>query len=114
MEVEQGQIYKVLFKKKSRGSHLQCGIRPAIVVSGNRKNRGEIIDVVPLTSVKKRKDLGTHVVVKGYGLERRSIALIEQTTIVDKNSICEENYIGTIDDKELMDKIISTIKEQYD
>ena len=112
MEIKKGEIYKVWFKPR-KGSHLQAGIRPAIVTSSDKKNKGNIINVTPLTKVSKRGDLGTHIIVDGYGLAQKSIALIEQTVPVDRGIILEENYIGTIDDDELLKEITYANQDQF-
>lgn len=112
MEIHKGDIYKISFKGK-KGSHLQQGIRPAIVTSNNKKNRGVIINVTPLTTVNKRSDLKTHIVIKGFGLTRESIALIEQTVPIDRKCILEENYIGSVNDAELMEKITYENQKQF-
>lgn len=113
MRIKKGQIYKIKFKSK-KGSHLQEGIRPAIVVSNNEKNRGDIINVTPLTTKTKRDDLGTHIVINGYGLDRDSVVLTEQTIPVDRFVIMEENYIGMINDKALMEEITIANQRQFE
>ena len=50
MECRRGDIYFVNFGRDTE-SNLQCGIRPALVVSNNRANENSpVITVIPLTA----------------------------------------------------------------
>ena len=110
--VRKGSIYNVRLATQ-RGSHLQGGKRPVIVISGNQKNKGNIINVVPLTTSIKRLDLYTHIVVDGYGLPQKSMTLCELTVPIDKHDLKSENYIGTVTDQELLDKITEANQMQF-
>ena len=110
--VKKGSIYKVKLKTQ-HGSHLQGGERPVIVVSGNQKNKGNIINVVPLTTRIKREDLYTHIVVDGYGLPKKSMTLCELTVPIDKHDLKSENYIGTVTDQSLLDRITTANQMQF-
>ncbi len=113
MKIKKGDIYKVSLKHK-KDSHLQGGIRPCIVVSSNKKNKGNIINITPLTTKDKDFDVGTHITIEGYGLDKESIALIEQTRPIDRHVIQEEYYIGTVTDESLLEKIAYANKMQFD
>ncbi len=68
-------------------SNLQCGIRPALVVSNNRANENSpVITVIPLTArTYKRTHFPTHVLIpktSGTGLARNSMALAEQVALL--------------------------------
>lgn len=110
--VRKGSIYKVELPTR-RGSHLQGGVRPVMVVSGNQKNKGNIINVVPLTTCVKRKDLYTHIIVKGYGLPRTSMTLCEHAMPIDKEDLKSENYIGTVTDQSLLEQITKANQMQF-
>ncbi len=71
-----------------KGSHIQGGFRPVLVVSNNACNRtSSVISIVPLTSKPKKPNFPTHVVLEGGGLKARSIALCEQLTLIDKKAL---------------------------
>lgn len=110
--VKKGSIYKVKLKAQ-HGSHLQGGERPVMVVSGNQKNKGNIINVVPLTTRIKREDLYTHIVLDGYGLPKRSMTLCELTVPIDKHDLKSENYIGIVTDEKLLNKITAANQMQF-
>ena len=72
MECRRGDIYFVDFGRDTE-SNLQCGIRPALVVSNNRANENSpVITVIPLTArTYKRPHFPTHVLIpktSGTGL----------------------------------------------
>ena len=77
MECRRGDIYFVDFGRDTESS-LQCGIRPALVVSNNRANENSpVITVIPLTArTYKRPHFPTHVLIpktSGTGLARNSM-----------------------------------------
>lgn len=75
---------------------LQSGKRPAIIVSNNNCNKfSPTIHVVPLTT-RNKKRLPTHVEIKHSNLKDVSLALVEQTTVINKTQILD--LIGYIDE----------------
>ena len=100
-----GDIYCV--ELKSYEKHVQKGKRPVLVISNNKNNfNSPVVTVVPFTSVTKKMDLDTHVVIyKSFGLRLDSMALGEQIMPIDKSRLTEGNLIGYIDDKRLLEKI---------
>lgn len=110
--VRKGDIYTVQFEEND-GSHIQTGVRPVIVVSGNQKNKGNIVNVAPLTKQIKRDDLYTHVIIDGYGLKYPSMTICEHTMPLDKDKLKRKNYIGTVTDKSLLDKITKVNQMQF-
>lgn len=74
----------------------QGGERPVVVLQNNLGNKySPTVIVAPITSKKKTK-LPTHVPVKAMkGLEKDSIALLEQVRTIDKSRL--KDYIGFID-----------------
>ena len=110
--VKKGEIYIVQFDKHN-GSHIQAGTRPVVVVSGDQKNKGNIVDITPLTSQIKRDDLYTHIVIEGHGLKRPSMTICEHTMPVDKEKLQRKNYVGTITDENLLAKITEANQMQF-
>lgn len=110
--VRKGEIYIVQFEKND-GSHIQAGTRPVIVVSGDQKNKGNIVDVTPLTSQIKRDDLYTHIVIEGHGLRRPSMTICEHTMPIDKEKLQRKNYVGVIRDRHLLAKITEANQMQF-
>lgn len=111
--IRKGDIYTVELQAKS-GSHVQNGVRPAVVVSSNQKNKGNIVNITPLSSKFKRDDLNTHVVIDGYGLKRPSVTLCEHTMPIDKAELKRAHYIGTITDPNLLEQITRINQMQFD
>lgn len=97
MEIKRGDIYYADFNPVV-GSE-QGGIRPAVTIQNNVGNRfSPTIIVAPITS-KPKKPMPTHVAVVGNGLEKDSIALLEQVRTLDKSRLGE--FIGSISKQEL-------------
>lgn len=80
----------------------QDGIRPVLVVQNNKGNRfSPTIVIIPITSSLTKTNLPTHVRLESTnGLEKESIALIEQ--------------IRTLDKRRLIRKITSISKQDLD
>lgn len=88
------------------------GVHPAIVVSSDRTNRRSgVVTVVPLTSASK-PPMPSHVVLSGYGLKKRSVALAEQLTTVPKDCLCR--WIGSLAGSEKMAEVERAVKEQLE
>jgi mRNA interferase MazF len=68
------------------------------------------INVVPFTS-QKRKILPIHVVIEGFGLSMRSVALTELVTSVDKSRVLKK--IGSIAGTEKMAMIERCLCNQF-
>lgn len=79
-------------------SSVQCLVRPALVLQPTAMNKTSTTTIVcPLSKVKKKLFLPYHIVLgKRFGLRFDSIALLEQTTVIDQSSIIKR--IGHIDD----------------
>lgn len=76
--------------------YAQKGLRPCIVVSSERQcTSSPVIHIVPLTSSLKRTSSVTHVVLRIRGLNKMSLALCEQLTVVDRDNI--QTYISDLD-----------------
>lgn len=88
----------------------QGGIRPVLIIQNNKGNRySPTTVVVPITSSLSKRDLPTHVFLENtVGLEKKSIALIEQIRTLDKSRLL--NKITHIDKSDL-DKVKESIKK---
>ena len=73
-------------------------VRPALVLQPTPMNKTSTTTIVcPLSSVKKKLYLPYHVELgQRFGLRMDSIALLEQTTVIDQSSIIKR--IGHIND----------------
>lgn len=80
----------------------QGGIRPVLIVQNNTGNRfGPTLIVAAITSKADSKaNLPTHILLHAvHGLERDSLALLEQVRTIDRRRIRE--YIGTLDEENM-------------
>ena len=103
--IERGAIFNINFSP-SRG-HEQEGLRPAIVIQADLYCPLSTILVIP-TSTHAHKEIDFHVPVTVRG--RRTYALIEQMTAVDKSRrIREANYLGKLTARE-MEQIDSMLR----
>lgn len=108
LQFERGDVIRI--NTRRRGGNVQDGMRPAIVVSNNMGNvYSDILTVIPLTTVMKKLDQPTHVVIKREleGLRHDSVAMAEQITTISKNDV--DYKICTVDD-ETMDKLNTAIR----
>lgn len=98
-----GEIYQADLPCMPNSS-VQGGIRPVLVVSNDVCNRySPAITVVPLTSKSKRKEMPTHVSVRGFGLAKESQVLCEQILTLDKKNL--RSKLGVIDDQAVLEQI---------
>lgn len=109
-----GDIYYVDFGQDTT-SCVQCGVRPALVVSNNRANESSpVITVVPLTArTYKRRGFPTHVLIprsSGSGLDKNSMTLAEQVSTIDKSRLMERK--GTVTDVQVMAAITKALQIQ--
>lgn len=80
----------------------QGGIRPVLIVQNNTGNRfSPTLIVAAITSKADSKaNLPTHILLHAvHGLERDSLALLEQVRTIDRRRIRE--YIGTLDEENM-------------
>ena len=70
-------------------SSVQCLVRPALVLQPTSMNNTSTTTIVcPLSSVKKALHLPYHIELgQRFGLRMDSIALLEQTTVIDQSAI---------------------------
>lgn len=77
-------------------SHVQCGMRPVIVVSNDTANRySPLITIIPLTTNLARADIPTHTVIRSRFLNGPSMALCEQIMTIDKTLL--KNRMGALE-----------------
>lgn len=93
-----------------RGTSIQDGCRPVLVVSNNRGNyHSNTISIIPLTGCFKRPDLPCHILLYPEDIKNRhqrfSVAtvLTEQVTTISKSDLC--GYVGRIEDSTVLGKI---------
>lgn len=80
-----------------KGSHIQSGCRPVLVISNDMANKfSPVVTVVPLTTRLGKKCLPTHVTLLTSGLRGVSLALCEQILTIDKARL--GRYIGYVSD----------------
>ena len=93
----------------TKGSHVQSGCRPVVVVSNNMANMySPVVTVVPLTTKLSKKHLPTHVLVLTSGLRNVSLALCEQLTALDKSRLTHYiGYVGDADDRAALDRAMA-------
>lgn len=75
----------------------QGGYRPVLVIQNNRGNQYSPTVIVAAITSKPKSKLPTHVAIPAdiQGLEKNSVALLEQLRTLDKMRL--DNYIGTLD-----------------
>ena len=78
----------------------QGGNRPVLIIQNNRGNQYSPTVIVAAITSKIKNKMPTHVALKGIeGLEKDSVALLEQIRTLDKSRL--EHYTGTIDQKQM-------------
>lgn len=98
-----------------RGSGVQSGYRPVLILSNNKNNLfAPTINVAPLTTRMNKRNLPVHVELwdyVSYGLKAPSTVLIEQLTTV---SVYDLDYrVGYIEDSKTLESIWSAIVVQF-
>lgn len=85
------------------GSSVQSGNRPVLVISNDVANRfSSTLTVIPLTTVQKKLGLPTHIqiaetdckMLNSHVYLRKSVALAEQVTTIDKKAL--KNKLGCL------------------
>ncbi len=85
----------------------QGGIRPVVIIQNDTGNLHSPTVIVATITSQTKASLPTHVTIKGYGLKKESIVLLEQIRTIDKCRL--KGYIGHVD--ELMMRKIDKAKE---
>lgn len=85
MNLRRGDVYIADIPYRE-GSKCQCGKRPVVIISNDMNNKfGAVIHFVPLTTKLKKLELPTHALLESDFLKDPSMALCEQTEMMDKN-----------------------------
>lgn len=92
-----------------KGSHIQSGYRPVLVISNDMANKfSPVVTVVPLTTRLGKKCLPTHVTLLTSGLRGVSLALCEQVMPVDKSSLTQFiGYVSDLDDQAALERAVA-------
>ena len=102
MDIKKFDIY--FCDIKSSFGSVQNGRRPVVIIQNDKGNQNsDTFIIVPLTTVVKKTNQKTHVLVKkNFGLMEDSLFLGEQIMTVSREQLLE--YIGHIDDSKLKKK----------
>lgn len=108
MNIKMGDIFYAILTP-TIGSE-QDGIRPVLIVQNNKGNRySPTTIVIPITSSLSKKELPTHISLDNTkGLEKKSMALIEQIRTLDKSRLLTKI---TRADKVDLEKVKEAIKK---
>ena len=89
----------------SETSSVQAGLRPAVVLQNDKQNAASPTTIIaPITSVLKKTDMSSHVVLGcRFGLRKDSMILLEQTRTINQTSIIKT--VGQIDDDSVVARI---------
>lgn len=85
----------VLVNIGDKNGSIQHGTRPCVLISNNLNNKfSTVLTAVPLSTSKFKKDLPTHIAIttNNSKIEKDSIALCEQPTLIMKNQIIKELF----------------------
>lgn len=95
-EIMRGDVYFADLDP-SIGSE-QHGCRPVVIIQNNVGNRYcPTVIVAPLTTIIKKTNMPTHVIVENIGKKRESLVLLEQIRTLDKSRL--DNCIDHLDDE---------------
>ena len=108
-QIRTGDIFLVDFKADT-SSNIIRGFRPAIVVKTS--NNSPLIHLVPLSTSVRKKLNCFHIKITGYGLDKPSIALIEQICPMDKSKLGKK--IGSISKKSELQHILHSVKHFFE
>lgn len=109
--LNRGDIFIYNFGVKNGST--QAGVRPAVVIQTDNHNKKSPTTIIaPITTSLKRITMRSHIVIgKGYGLKDDSMILLEQLRVVNQNELFE--YVGSIDDADVMTKIEDGLKSIF-
>lgn len=108
-EIKRNEIYYADLNPV-KGSE-QGGIRPVLVIQNDMGNKHSPTTIVAaITSKEEKAKLPTHVEVGSCGVERKSLALLEQIRTIDKSRLIK--YVGELDGatvKEINEAIVISL-----
>lgn len=85
--VKRGDI--VLYDFGNKAGSAQRGLRPALVLQHNQYNESSPTTIVaPISSVRKKPKMFAHIDLgQDFGLEKRSMVLLEQLRVIDQEDV---------------------------
>ena len=109
--IKRGDLF--YFDFKEREGSIQSGLRPVLVIQADEFNaNAPTIIVASITAVIKKRYLPSHIFLgENYGLKKPSMVLLEQIQTVNKKDLSD--YIGTIDDNQLLKRVDNTLKKTF-
>lgn len=97
------------------GDCVQSGYRPVFVISNDKNNAfAPTVNVFPLTTKMKRKNLPCHVTLYNYydyGLSAPSTILVEQPLTIPQSWLLKR--LGTIEDRKTLNRILTAMQSQF-
>lgn len=107
--IYRGDIYYYNFGKD--GGSVQSGERPVLVVQTDEYNqKAPTIIVAAITGVMKKRYLPSHIILgENFGLTKPSMVMMEQIRTINKDEL--RDYVGTIEDADLLKKINIALKK---
>jgi mRNA interferase MazF len=98
-----------------RSGSLQSGRRPVLIVSNDKNNKySSVLNVIPMTTKMNKRNLPCHVEIYDYekfGLNAPSTIMVEQLTVVDKESLMFR--VGKINDDRILMEICDAMAVQF-
>ena len=109
LNIRRGEIY-FCDLGEGQGS-IQGGYRPVLIIQSDKINNvSPTVLVAPITSVIKREELYSHMILNSdCGLDKLSMVLFEQLRTVNACSL--KKYIGKVDGKESIRVMNNSIKK---
>ena len=105
--MKRGDIY--FYRLTECRESIQSGLRPVLIVQNNVGNYYSTTTIVCPITAKMKRWMPTHVYLgRNFGLAKRSLLLCEQIFTINKSDL--EEYIGTIEDDEVLEEIEKAIK----
>lgn len=110
-KVKRGEIY--LYDFGNNEGSIQNGIRPVLIVQCDEGNQASTTTVVAaLTTAIKKRFLPSHIILgRNFGLDEPSMVMLEQLKTVNQYDLTE--YIGLIDNEQLLRKINNGLKSAF-
>lgn len=102
--VKKGDVFLADLGKIVKGSNIQGGLRPAVVVQNDIGNKySPTTTIVPLTGRVGKRGFPVHVFIKSEDscMNKDSVALCEQARTIDKKDL--KTYLGSLNDSYIDD-----------
>lgn len=97
------------------GDCVQTGYRPVFVISNDKNNTfSPTVNVFPLTTKMKRKNLPCHVTLynyKDYGLSAPSTILVEQPLTIPQSWLVRR--CGNVSDRQTLQRVFDAMQAQF-